>query len=338
MHRNALGIDPQGFMKRLPPLQTLRSLEAAARLLSFTAAADELHVTQSAVSQQIRQLEQSLGKRLFHRLTRRLALTPEGEIFVAAAKQALAFIAQAVVELGSGTLSVDLLIAAVPSLSSRWLVPRLPRFRSLNPNLDVTIYPAFEPAEIEQCRADVGILYGDGNWPGYQIEKLLTESIFPVCRRDLLKNRRLTSVDDIFSFTLLRDADPRHEYWPSWLAAAGARQRSVRRGPRFDNLSDMVAAALDGQGVALVRSALVLDDLRSGRLVRLFATQLPAQFSYYMVWPRHPTNLPLTLIFRDWVVREMVDGSAGEKPAPRSKRRRRAPLCEGKLSLKRKTG
>src|SRR5882757_4055550 len=108
MHRNALGIDPQGMMRRLPPLQTLRSLEAAARLLNFTAAAEELHVTQSAVSQQIRQLEQSLGKRLFHRLTRRLALTEEGEIFVAATRRALALIAQAAAELGNGPRSIDL--------------------------------------------------------------------------------------------------------------------------------------------------------------------------------------------------------------------------------------
>ncbi|WP_137388563.1 LysR substrate-binding domain-containing protein [Rhodoligotrophos defluvii] len=293
-------------MSRLPPLQTLRAFEAATRLGSFTAAARELNITQSAVSQQIQLLESALGRPLFRRLPRRLALTSAGELFAPAVRQALDLIGEAADRMHGDARPRELAVAVVPSLSARWLVSRLPLFHALYPDIDVSIYPAFEPSDVETCGADLGILYGGGRWRGVSCELLFRENVFPVCRPDLV-SQPLESVDEIFGLPLLRDADARHEYWPAWLTAAGARRRVVDRGPRFDNLSDMITAATEGQGVALVRSLLVRDDLRAGRLERLFATEIPARYAYYLVWPKNARELAAGRAFRDWIIQKMTE-------------------------------
>lgn len=306
--------------KRLPPMQTLRAFEAAARLLSFTAAAAELNITQSAVSQQIRLLEQELGARLFDRRTRRLVLTRSGIRFAAATKRAITLVAEAAHEIGHARRISELAIATIPSFASRWLVPRLPDFQARNPAIEVSIFPAFEPQEIELCDADIGVLLGDGSWRGYRTEKLATEMVFPVCRPELLASGKLRKPDDLFEHTLLRDADARHEYWPDWLAAAGTARQTVTRGPRYDNLSDLVAAVLDGQGIGLVRSAIVADELAAGRLVRPFAIEVPARFSLYLVWAKRPANRAAAITFRDWLRPRMA---AIPAPVPAKKARRR---------------
>lgn len=292
-------------MRRLPPLQTLRAFEAAARLRSFTAAASELNITQSAVSQQVQLLEDALGKKLFDRLTRRLALTHAGELFAPTVRQALDMIAEVTGHIGADAPSSDLSLAVIPSLSTRWLVSRLPRFRQRHPGIDLALFPAIEPAEMQECGADLGILYGTGRWRGFRSEELFRETIFPVCSPGF-RPTGFRAIDDIFACTLLRDADVKHEYWPAWLAAAGARKRVVTQGPRFDNLSDMIAAALDGQGIALVRGLLVADDLKAGRLARPFTTEIPSRYAYHLVWSKAPRNRVAALAFREWITEEMT--------------------------------
>lgn len=292
-------------MRRLPPLQTLRAFEAAARHRSFTAAARELNITQSAVSQQVQLLEDALGKTLFDRLTRRLALTHAGELYAPTVRQALDMIAEVTDHVRGDAPSRDLSLAVIPSLSTRWLVSRLPRFRQRHPGIDLALFPAIEPAEIHDCGADLGILYGSGRWRGFRSEELYREIIFPVCSPDF-PAADLREIDDIFALTLLRDADVKHEYWPAWLAAAGARKRLVTQGPRFDSLSDMVAAAIEGQGIALVRGLLVADDLRTGRLVRPFKTEIPSRYAYHLVWSKTPRNRVAALAFREWITEEMA--------------------------------
>lgn len=292
-------------MRRLPPLQTLRAFEAAARLRSFTAAARELNITQSAVSQQVQLLEEALGRKLFDRLTRRLVLTHAGELFTPTVRQALDMIAEVTSHVRADAPASDLSLAVIPSLSTRWLVARLPRFRERHPGIDLALFPAIEPTEMQECGADLGILYGTGRWRGFRSEELLRETIFPVCSPSF-RRTGFREIDDIFGCTLLRDADVKHEYWPSWLAAAGARKRVVTQGPRFDNLSDMIAAALDGQGIALVRGLLVADDLRTGRLVRPFKTEIPSRYAYHLVWSKAPRNRIAALAFREWITEEMA--------------------------------
>lgn len=293
-------------MARLPPLQTLRAFEASARHGSFTAAARELNITQSAVSQQIQLLEAALGKPLFERQTRRLVLTRAGELYAPTVRQALDMLAEATDHVRGEARMSDLTVAVIPSLSTRWLVSRLPRFRARHPEIDLAVFPAIEPAELQDCGADLGILYGSGRWRGFRAEELAKETVFPVCSPALLKPGAC-KVDDIFAFTILRDADVKHEYWPAWLAAAGAKRRIVAKGPRFDNLSDMITAAVEGQGIALTRGLLVADDLRSGRLVRLFKTEVQARYAYHFVWSKAPRNRIAGLAFRDWIVSELTN-------------------------------
>jgi len=308
--------------KRLPPMQTLRAFEAAARLLSFTAAAAELNITQSAISQQIRLLEQELGAKLFDRRTRRLVLTRSGVRFAAATKRAITLVAEAAHEIGHARRVSELAIAAIPSFASRWLVPRLPDFQKRHPIIEVSVFPAFEPHEIELSDADLGILLGDGTWRGYRTEKLATEMVFPVCRPEMAA--KLKHPDDLFAHTLLRDADARHEYWPDWLAVAGTQRQSVTRGPRYDNLSDMVAAVLDGQGIGLVRSAVAAAELEAGRLVRPFAIEVPARYALYLVWAKRPANRAAAVAFRDWL-KGHVTSIPGPPPAkPKGRRAQRS--------------
>ena len=292
-------------------MQTLRAFEAAARLLSFTAAAAELNITQSAISQQIRLLEHELGAKLFDRRTRRLVLTRSGVRFATAAKRAITLIAEAAHEIGHARRVSELAIATIPSFASRWLVPRLPEFQARHPIIEVSVFPAFEPHEIEVSDADLGILLGDGSWRGYRTEKLATETVFPICRPEMAA--KLKEPEDLFQYTLLRDADARHEYWPDWLAEAGTSRQTVTRGPRFDNLSDMVAAALDGQGIGLVRP---------------FALEVPARYSLYLVWAKRPANRAAALAFRDWL-RPQVETI----PGPPSNQRKR-PVSSRRSSKK----
>ena len=233
-------------------------------------------------------------------------------------------------EIGHARRVSELAIAAVPSFASRWLVPRLPSFQAQQAAIEVSVFPAFEPGEIEQCDADLGILLGEGPWRGYRTEKLATETVFPVCTPTFLAKAKLRRPDDLFAHTLLRDADARHDYWPEWLAVAGTARATVSRGPRYDNLSDMVAAVLDGQGIGLVRNAVAADELAAGRLVRPFKIEVPSRYALYLVWAKRPANRAAASLFRDWLVtqcRSITTPDKAARPSPKAR--------PGQASLKR---
>ena len=145
-----------------------------------------------------------------------------------------------------------------------------------------------------------------------------------MCRPELAASGRLKRPDDLFDHTLLRDADARHEYWPDWLAAAGTARQTVTRGPRYDNLSDLVAAVLDGQGIGLVRSSVAADELAAGRLVRPFPIEVPARYALYLVWAKRPANRAAAVTFRDWL-RERIATLPAPLPIMPKKVPRRAP-------------
>jgi LysR family glycine cleavage system transcriptional activator len=286
------------------PLNTFRAFDAVARHGSFRAAADELCVSQSAVSQQIQSLENALGVPLFRRLTRRIELTDAGRTLAAATRCALENLNRAVQQIKHQPEHKGFSIGALTSFSSRWLTRRISRFCAALPQLDVSIYPVFDSKDMDQHRVDIAILYGDGSWKGHVSEEVFREYIFPVCHPALLTDQRVENVQDLLSLPLLRDADPLHDYWPSWLAAAGCNAVRPSGGPKFDNLSDMITAAVDGQGVALVRSALVTDEIQEGRLIRLFDLNFRAQYAYFLVWPKHPGQPEISAVFRRWLLEE----------------------------------
>jgi LysR family glycine cleavage system transcriptional activator len=289
----------------MPPLNTLRTFEAAARNLSFTKAAEELHVTQAAVSHQIKALEERLGIQLFKRLNRALVLTDPGQAFYPAIRDALEQIRMATQKLyeleSTGTLKVTLLA----SFAAKWLVPRLGRFRRDYPDIDVLLSTSHLLVDFQRDDIDVGIRYGAGEWPGVEAEKLFTEDLFPVCSPSLLDGPvPLRDPADLVEHNLIQDAGMD---WNTWLIAAGVIDEEMHYGTSFLDSSLAMQAAIAGQGVALGRMALVADDLAAGRLVRPFQISLPSNFAYYVVFASHTGDSPKIRAFRDWIAEEAAD-------------------------------
>jgi len=289
----------------LPPLNAIRVFEAASRLLSFTQAANELHVTQAAVSHQIKHLEDYLNLKLFRRINRRLLLTEEGQIYAPTIRESLQQLAAATERLTASRRIDSITVSVLPSFASRWLVPRLWKFRQLHPELDVRL-SAFEwVVDFERDAVDLAIRYGKGCWSGTRAELLIEEKVFPVCSPKLLRGEApLKTPADLRDHTLLHDNFAR-EGWKQWLAAAQVEGIDPGRGPSFSHAAIVLDAAEAGQGVALGQGPLVADDLARGRLVKPFALELDAEYSYYVVIPEGDQERPNVAAFKAWLLAEM---------------------------------
>ena len=294
--------------RRLPPLNALRAFEAAGRLQSFTRAAAELHVTQAAVSHQVKGLETHLGLKLFHRMNRSLTLTEEGQQYLPAITSALDTIAGATQSLARRESEGALTVSVLPSFAAGWLVPRLGGFRRAHPNIDLRIDPEPDLVDFARGDVDVGVRYGRGDYPGLRADRLMAEDIFPVCAPQLARGRHpLREPADLRYHTLLHDDG--HGDWRTWLLAAGIDGVDADRGPMFTSSSMLIQAAIAGQGVALARAVLAADALASGELVRPFALGLPTEFAYYIVYPDASADRPKVRAFRDWLLAEAAGGS-----------------------------
>ncbi|MSO93967.1 MAG: transcriptional regulator GcvA [Rhodospirillales bacterium] len=298
----------------LPPLNALKAFEAAARQLSFTRAAAELHVTQAAVSHQIKALEDRLGIPLFRRLNRNLLLTDAGQALLPAVSDALDRLAAAVARVRSRDVSGVLTVSTLDSFAGTWLVRKLGRFRDIQPEIDVRITTSDHQVDFAREDVDMAIRYGRGPWPGLYVERLMTEEVFPVCSPALLKKGPpLKEPADLRHYTLLHD--DLKEDWRMWLAHAGVSDIDPTRGHGFHRSNLVIQAAVAGAGVALGRSVLVADELASGQLVKPFALSLPAEFAYYLVCPFQSAERPKVRAFSDWLLAEARDqgGSRGGK-------------------------
>jgi LysR family glycine cleavage system transcriptional activator len=287
------------MQRRLPPLNSLRAFESAARLLSFTKAADELSVTQSAVSHQVKALEDWAGIPLFRRDGRQVALTEAAAKFLPTVTAALDQIALAgrklqAVDPGQGWLTV----AMMPSFAGKWLVPRLADFRDKNPNIDVWIATFEAQTGALGPDVDLAIRYGKGDWPGLTSVKVLSEELFPVSSPKLAA--QLKTPADLSRVTLLHDE--MREDWGMWLRTAGVSTVDATRGPGFDDSGLLIQAAIEGLGVALGRSTLVKGDLQTGQLVRPFAPSITAEFAFYLVYPPETESAAKIKAFRDWLI------------------------------------
>lgn len=303
---------------RLPPMNTLRAFEAAARHLSFTQAAEELHVTQAAVSHQIRTLEEALGVRLFRRLNRAIRLTEEGQQFVSEVRKALSHLATAMEKLAAPDAGGPLTVSVLPSFAAKWLVPRLGRFRERHPEIDVRVSPSIQLTDFQRDDVDLGVRYGKGRYEGLHSVRLMTEDIFPVCSPALLSGARaLREPADLRHHTLLHDEVSRHDEspdWRSWLQAAGVEGIDWRRGPGFSDSSMVIEAAAAGQGVALGHRWLAAADLESGRIVMPFGPVVPSKFAYYLVSPPAVAERRRVRLFREWLLEEAERSGAGSVP------------------------
>jgi LysR family transcriptional regulator, glycine cleavage system transcriptional activator len=293
----------------LPPLGALRAFEAAARHMSFSRAAAELHVTPAAVSHQIHTLEQDLGVKLFHRLNRSIELTASAQVLLPGLSEAFAGIQSSVVRLRAHNDTGTLTVTASPSFAAKWLVLRLHRFQEQCPQIDVRISATDDVVDLGKGDFDLAIRYGTGNYPGLAVELLLKNEVFPACSPQLLAaGPPLRTPQDLSAHALIHDQaierDPLVPTWPMWLKAAGVKDVPATSGLRFNNIHLALDAAIAGHGVVLAYSAIAAADLAAGRLVRLFSLALPDQFAYYIVTASGALERPKVKAFRNWLRRE----------------------------------
>lgn len=286
---------------RLPPLKALRAFEASARQLSFTRAAEELFVTQAAISHQIKALEDDLGIKLFMRKNRALLLTEEGQSYYLDIKEVFNSLHEATERLLARGAKGAITVSLQPSFAIQWLVPRLNTFNLLHPDIDVRIKAVDQPENSLTEDVDIAIYYGRGKWSGIRAEQLHTEYLIPVCSPLLLSgNKPLETIEDLASHTLLHDTSRRD--WKRWFKHVGVRGVNVNHGPIFSHSAMVVQAAIHGQGVALAHSVLAKPDIDSGRLVCPFKEVLISKNSYYIVCREQQLELGKIAAFREWVL------------------------------------
>jgi LysR family glycine cleavage system transcriptional activator len=291
---------------RTPPLQSLRACEAAARLGSFTRAAEELGLTQGAVSHHVKALEGELGVPLFLRLPRKTVATAEGRRLAEAVRAGLERIAEAAASLKSERDERALTVSVLPGFAVKWLFPRLISFDQRHPEIRVSISASAELADFAAGEADLAIRYGRGRYAGLLVERILDDEMFPVCSPALAAgNPPLNRPEDLARHVLLHDDIPAVDGvrpgWRLWLERVGAGQVAPAANRQFGQSNMVLQAAMAGLGVALGRGALVADDLAQGRLVRPFGPAVPSGFAYYVVCPHQAAESPKVAAFRAWL-------------------------------------
>jgi len=281
----------------LPPLHTLRAFEAIARLGSFTLAAQELHVTHSAISHQMRALEASLRASLIDRSRRELSLTVNGQQFLNVVRTVLQQLAE-VSEAIRGPSTRRLRVNVLPSFAARWLLPRLGGFFARHPGIDVEVSATQAIVSLDAAGINLGIRYGDGKWPGVTSEKLFEERLFPVASPAYIRAHRIDTIGDLQKATLLRDD---FHPWDRWLELASLDAGRCRFGAVYRDSALTVQAAESGQGVALGRSWLVADAIKAGTLCRIGSLSAPAGSAYFLVFPRGGQTAPAVRDFCAWI-------------------------------------
>lgn len=261
-------------MRRLPPLATLRAFEAAARLLSFKRAAAELHVTPTAISHQVRQLEEAIGARLFERRTRQVHLTPEGQVLLPVLRDGFDSFARVIEGLSRRQRRMTVTLSATPAFAAKWLVPRIADFRTVRPDIDLTILASLEVVDLDSGVADLALRYGDGPYPGLIATPLTSDRFAPVANPRL----GIRKPSDLKSATLLHSdwhrSDPRNPTWRHWLKLAGFEGVDPRAGIRFSDETHAIQAAVAGTGIALHSLLLVAEEIRTGTLVIPFGPEI----------------------------------------------------------------
>lgn len=301
----------------LPSLNAIRMFEAAARHRNFTRAAEELFVTQGAVSRQIRQLESDLEQDLFRREGPRVELTQAGERLYRATEEALGILRRSTLELRRLAADPTLTISVLPSFAAKWLVPRLGRFQSENAEIDLRLAASYDAVDFSRRPdIDLAIRFGQGPWPGLYNECLINEQMFPVCSPSFLaRQTSLSTPEDMTQQALLYSSET-YDQWRDWFAAADVSRPDHERGPRYGDELMLLQAAIEGQGIALARSLIASDEIGAGRLVRLFDITVQCRHSYYFVCPEGRESKAEIRSFLDWLRREALATDAACKSLP----------------------
>lgn len=288
-------------MRKLPPLNALKAFCAASQHQSFSRAADDLHVTHGAVSRHIRQLEDILGVRLFHRLARGVELTEEGKNLAFTVQQAFDTIADATESLLKRPSQRIVSISTVPSIAARWLVPRLEKFQRKYPEIEIRISTSYQLVDLRRDDVDFVIRYGLGDWPGLQVESLFSRIMSTVCSPELLEAHggQLT-YDDLSQMRLL--VSDGFKYWEAWFRKVGIDGVKPGRVMQLLDANVAIEAAVRGQGVALLPTVLVRDEVKSGRLVNPFPDAIKVDLGYYLGMPMNGAPPPPHVVeVIDWI-------------------------------------
>ena len=297
--------------RRLPPLNALKAFEAAARSESFTRAAAELSVTHGAVSHQVKALEATLGIKLFRRERHRLVMTEPGREYLAVVRDALDRIALGTERLVQRQSSGVLTVSTSPDFAAKWLVHRLGRFAESHPEIELRVSATAHHVDFAREDVDLAVRHGDGDWAGLDVVRLCSEQLFPVCSPGLLAGRnRVSKASDLLDFPLLRLEN--WDTWTRWFAAAGVID-PVAHGPILNRASMLIDAAVDGQGVALARTALAAADLIKGRLMRPIDVSLRMSNTYWIVCPTVTSAMPKIVAFRNWLLAEAAEDARSLK-------------------------
>ena len=295
-------------MKRrvLPSLNALRTFEAVARYNSFTRAAEELNVTQSAASRLVHSLETYLEVPLFTGRSRRIQLTDQGEYYSRIVSRSLDLIEAGTVELmsskaGKGTLSVGML----PTFGTRWLLPRLPSFQKLYPDISVNVVSSDGELDFTRERIDIAIRFGHGEWNDALVDPLMSEEVQVVCSPILLDERNpLTLPQELADYRLI-DHSTRPNSWEHWFRSVGVDMPPVDWGPRLEHFFMIIEAAKAGLGMALLPTFLIEEELATGTLVAPFTARISGPGAYYLITPQTKANLPRVAAFRQWVLDQL---------------------------------
>ena len=301
--------------KPLPPLKALRAFETAARLGSFTRAANELGVTSAAVGQQVRSLEAYLNLTLFHRRTDGLEQTPRASEALPMLRQGFDQIAEAVRTLSSDTGNTGLRVSASPTFGMRWLVPRLPRFCKQHPEIEININAVFQETNLARGEADIALRFGSGRYPGLMSEPILDEYILPLCSPQLRDSSNLRGIGNLVGAPLVhvvsQTSDTSWPNWRSWADGHGLDGNRFVRGPSFTHsgIGMALQAAVESQGVALTSVVCAIDDIRTGRLVAPFGANgvTRTDYGYYLVFSAALAETRPVAAFRAWVKSEARD-------------------------------
>ena len=286
----------------LPPLETFRFFEAAARHLNFTHAAEEMHVTHGAVSQRIKRLEEDLGTPLFRRTGRSMLLTDEGRRLLERVRAAIGEITEGVEAIRSSNRDRILTVSMVPGFATYWLLPRLAEFIERHPDIEVNIRPTLSLTDFTRDEVDMAVRFGPGAWPGLISIKLYDEELVPVCSPAFRRRRLPRAPGDLLKMPLLHDE---RQPWSIWFKAVGLDYRDARQRPRYGDQTLLLAAAIAGLGVALARASFVAADLESGRLVRLFSRSVPTRYSYFIVYPPRSKGFGKIQVFQEWLLEQV---------------------------------
>lgn len=292
----------------LPPMNHLLAFEAAARHASISRAAEERHLTQSALSRQIASLEESLGVTLFHRVRQRIVLTDAGRLYAGELRQALEAMSAATHKIMSlsGAQAV-LNIAVLPTFGTRWLIPRLPSFAEAHPEVTINFAARSQPFDFAAEPFDLAIHFGEPVWPQASCTELMSEALIPVCSPAFKRSHTLRQRADIAQCRLLQQVT-RPTQWAEWFEHAGALAPRAHQGPHFEQFAMVVEAAAAGLGVALVPRILVEAELTDGRLVALDEPHDLSTLAYHLVVPHSREGNALVHEFSDWLL-----GQAGRR-------------------------